>query len=227
MPRICVFDVNETLLDLSALDGDFRRIFGDASARREWFQQMLQSAFVATITNQYRDFGTIGGAALQMVAARWGVEVVAEERHQLLSGMRRLPAHEDVAESLERLRAAGLRVMALTNSTQQVAEVQLAHAGIRALFEQVFSADAVRRLKPAPEPYQMVAERLGVQTSEYWLIAAHAWDIAGALSTGCAAAFVARPGQVFDPLVARPQVVGEGLRDVVGQIIEQEKAGIR
>lgn len=33
MPRICVFDVNETLLDLRALDPQFERVFGDASVR--------------------------------------------------------------------------------------------------------------------------------------------------------------------------------------------------
>ena len=51
MKRVCVFDVNETLLDLAALDTLFERVFGDASVRRLWFNQMLQSAFVATITD--------------------------------------------------------------------------------------------------------------------------------------------------------------------------------
>ena len=49
MSTAIVFDVNETLLDLRALDPVFERAFGDSSARREWFGQMLQSAFVATI----------------------------------------------------------------------------------------------------------------------------------------------------------------------------------
>ena len=30
--RVCVFDVNETLLDMGALDPHFERVFGDASA---------------------------------------------------------------------------------------------------------------------------------------------------------------------------------------------------
>ena len=34
MPRVCVFDVDETLLDLGALDPHFERLFGDASARQ-------------------------------------------------------------------------------------------------------------------------------------------------------------------------------------------------
>ncbi len=51
MPRVCVFDVIETMLDLQALDPLFQRIFGDVAARQEWFQQLLQSALVATVTN--------------------------------------------------------------------------------------------------------------------------------------------------------------------------------
>ena len=72
MPRVCVFDVNETLLDLSALDPHFARVFGDAAARAEWFTQLLQSALVATVTEAYADFSSIGRAALEMTAARRG-----------------------------------------------------------------------------------------------------------------------------------------------------------
>ena len=50
MARVCVFDVNETLLDLAALDPLFGRAFGDPGVRRAWFQQVLQSALVATVT---------------------------------------------------------------------------------------------------------------------------------------------------------------------------------
>ncbi len=68
----------------------------------------------------------------------------------------------------------------------------------------------------------MVADRLGVAIRDLRLIAAHAWDIAGALRAGCAAAFVARPGMVLDPLVERPDVVGADLREVAERILERE-----
>jgi 2-haloacid dehalogenase len=224
MPHICVFDVNETLLDLRGLDPAFTLSFGDADARREWFSQVLQSALVTTLLSTYVSFSEIGGTALEMTAARRGVELVKAERHRMLSGMRRLPAHEDVADGLDRLRTAGLRLVALTNSTQDTAEAGLTHAGLRGFFEQVFSADSVRRLKPAPEPYRMVAERLGVPVGQLRLIAAHAWDVAGALRAGCAAAFVARPGLPFDPLLPRPDIVGMDVRDVAEQIVALEGA---
>jgi 2-haloacid dehalogenase len=222
MARVCVFDVNETLLDLGALDPHFERAFGDAGVRRLWFLQVLQSALVATVTGAYSDFGTIGGAALEMVAEREGVELSEEDRQRILGGMRELPPHPEVAESLDRLRDAGLRLATLTNSTQQVAEAQMESSGLRGYFEQVLSADTVRRLKPAPEPYRMAAESLGVEVGGVRLIAAHAWDVAGALRAGCAAAFVARPGMVLDPLVEHPDVVGADLREVSDRILEAE-----
>ena len=222
MARICVFDVNETLLDLGALDPHFERVFGDAGVRRAWFLQLLQSALVATVTGAYSDFGTIGAAALEMTAQRQGVTLSDEDKGRILGGMRELPPHPEVAESLSLLRDAGVRLATLTNSTQQVAEAQIENSGPRYYFEQTLSADAVQRLKPAPEPYRMAAESLGVGVGGIRLVAAHAWDVAGALRAGCAAAFVARPGMVLDPLVERPDVVGADLREVADRILEVE-----
>jgi 2-haloacid dehalogenase len=217
-----VFDVNETLLDLAALDPLFERAFGDAGVRRAWFQQVLQSAFMATITGAYSDFGAVGAAALQMTAEREGVRLSEEDRQEILGGMRELPPHPEVPAALDLLRDAGLRLAALTNNTAEVAEAQLENAGLSGRFEKILSADAVRRLKPAPEPYRAAAEALGVETSGTRLVAAHAWDVAGALRAGCAAAFVARPGMVLDPLVEPPDVVGADLSEVAASIIVAE-----
>jgi len=104
----------------------------------------------------------------------------------------------------------------------KVASAQLAHAGLIDAFELVLSADAVGRLKPAPEPYRMAAERLGVAVDEVRLIAAHAWDVAGAAAAGCATAFVARPGKVLDPLVERPEIIGADLAEVADAILAAE-----
>jgi 2-haloacid dehalogenase len=216
---VYAFDVIETLLDVTALDPLFTRLFGQSNVWREWFAQLLQSAFVATITGQYADFGRIGGAALQMVAARRGVTLRSEDPARLREELRHLPAHPEVPVALARLRDAGLRLVALTISTLDTAESQLANAGIRGMFEQIFSADSVRQLKPAPEPYRMVAERLGVPISDVTLVAAHAWDIAGAASAGCGTAFVARPGMVVDPLVAPPNITGGDLAEVAQRIL--------
>jgi 2-haloacid dehalogenase len=219
MRRVQVFDVNETLLDLAAMDPYFERCFGDAGVRQAWFNQLIQSALVATVTGAYSQFGEVGMAALTMIARQAGVELRDEDRQAILGQLRNLPAHPEVAGALGRLREAGLRLAALTNSTEQVARAQLEHAGLADAFELVLSADAVRRLKPAPEPYRMAAERLGVAVGEVRLVAAHAWDVAGAARAGCATAFVARPGKVLDPLVEPPDVIGADLAEVAEDIL--------
>lgn len=220
MKRVCVFDVNETLLDLAALDPIFERAFGDAAVRRLWFNQMLQSAFVSIITDAYTTFGEAAAASLRMTEERRGVELSDEDRQEILGGLRTLPPHPEVPESLDRLRDAGFRLATLTNSTQEVAEAQIENAGLTDRFEQILSADTAKRLKPAPAPYRMAARSLGVAEREMRLVAAHAWDVAGALRAGCAAAFVAR--QPFDPLVERPDVFGSDLAEVTDAIISTE-----
>lgn len=222
-PHVCVFDVNETLLDLGALDPHFGRVFGDAGVRRVWFNQLLQSALVSTVLDDYSDFGSIGATALTMTALRRGTELSNEDRQDILGAMRHLPPHPDVSDGLERLHAAGFRLAALTNSTAEVAEAQIANAGLHHFFEQILSADAVQRLKPAPETYRMAAERMGVDVRGMRLVAAHAWDVAGAIHAGCTAAFVARPGMVLDPLFETPDIVGVDLVDVAEKILDHHR----
>jgi hypothetical protein len=71
MPTIIAFDVNETLLDLRALDPLVGEVFGDAALRPLWFAQMLQLSFVGTITGNYVDFTTLLVVFLEVLARPW------------------------------------------------------------------------------------------------------------------------------------------------------------
>ena len=222
MSRLILFDVNETLLDLRGLNPQFERIFGDAAVMGQWFGQVLRSSMVATITETYHDFGVIAGDALQMLALRHQIELSAEDRSAILQGMRTLPPHPEVPESLARLKAAGLRLATLTNSPPHVQQEQLTNAGLLGYFEQNLSVDSTRRFKPAREVYQHAAASLGLALSDIRMVAAHDWDIAGAMRAGCAGAFVARPGMVLSPLQTPPDVIGPDLSVVADQILAIE-----
>ena len=222
MSRVIVFDLIGTLLDLQAMDSYFERFFGDAAVRKEWFMQSLQLAMAATLTNAYEDFGVQADTGLEMTARHYKVSLLGEEKNLILGTLRKLRPYPEVAEGLQRLRDAGLRLAALTNSTAQAAEAQLTYAGLRDHFEQVISADEVRRFKPAPEVYHLAARRLGVEPGQVRLVAAHDWDVTGALRAGCAAVFVARPGQVMNPFGPQPDVRGADLGAVVEQILAVE-----
>ena len=222
MKRLLVFDVNETLLNVQALDPAFDHAFGRSDARREWFSTLLLYSQVASLAGPYEEFPAIAGAALDMTAERRGIRLSAVDRTSILEGMLALPAHPDVPDALQCLRDAGFRLVALSNSSQAALETQLINAGLSPFFERRFSVEAVRRFKPAPEVYQLVSRELGVGTGDLRMVAAHAWDIVGAMRAGCTGAFVARPGAVWYPLAPRPDVVAPDLTSIAQQVIAVE-----
>lgn len=219
---LCVFDVNETLLDLAALDDFFAGLTGTPAARREWFGLMLHSALTLTAARQYRTFGEIGAACLLPVVAAHGGSATPDHQRELAERMRRLPPHPDAADALRRLRAAGFGVVTLTNSTAGVAEAQVRNAGLRDLLDAVFSADEAGMLKPAPEPYRHVLARMGTSPEETVMVAAHDWDIAGAAAAGLRTAFISRGGQVPLPAGATPTVIADGLTAVAAELSKAE-----
>ena len=219
MASVIAFDVNETLLDLRALDAPFQELFGSAALRPRWFALMLQLSFVGGLTGRYVDFTAAQRGALAMLAEREGMPLSSGDIDTVVGRMSTLPPHPEVPGALAALARTSLRMVALTNSVQAVAEAQLASAGIGGYFEAVISADSVAHLKPAPQPYHAAAGVCGVAIGDVRLVAAHSWDITGALSAGCQAAFVARPGMVLSPLGDRPSIIGPDLAAVVEQII--------
>ena len=222
MPRVIVFDLMGTLLDFRALEPYFERFFDNAAVRKEWFTQTLQLAMAAVLTNSYEDFSVQADTSLEMTARHYKVSMLGEEKNLILGTLRKLRAFPDVIPSLQRLHDAGLKLATLTNSTIQAIEAQLAYAGLRDHFELLISTDEIRCFKPAPEVYQLAATRLGVEPGQVRLVSAHDWDVTGALRAGCAAAFVARPGQVMNPFGPQPDVKGADLGEVAEQILAVE-----
>jgi 2-haloacid dehalogenase len=221
-PRVIVCDVNETLLDVGALEPHFEQAFGDGRVLQDWFGTVVLYSEVATLAGPYSDFATIGGAALDMTAAARGVTLSPAGRSRILQSMLTLPPHPDVPDGLQTMRDAGLRLVTLTNSAPAAVQQQLANAGLATYFERSFSVDTVRRFKPAAEAYRSVADALDLPCERLRLVAAHAWDIVGALRTGCAAAFVARPGKVLYPLGPKPDITGPDFRNVARQVVAAE-----
>jgi 2-haloacid dehalogenase len=219
LKKLIAFDVNETLLDLAALDPHFERVFGSSMVRNVWFATLLRNSLVATITGRYDDFGKLAGASLDMTAAQQKIQLGDDDRKAILTTVRSLPAHSDVVPGLEKLKGAGFRLVTLTNSPPQVVEAQLQNSKLTSFFEKSLSVDAVKLFKPAAQVYLMAGKELGVAAENIRLVAAHDWDVAGALNAGCKAAFISRPGKVLSPLMPTPDIIGPDLVDVAGKIV--------
>ncbi len=222
-PSVIVFDVNETLLDLSGLEPLFERLFGEARALQDWFNQLLLYAQSVTLAGLYVAFPQLGAGTLRMLGETRGIAIETSDLNELRARMRDLAPHDDVVPALQRLRGAGLRLVTLSNSAPDPQGGPLERSGLDVHFERMFSVDAVHRYKPAPETYRHVAAALDVAPGELCLVAAHGWDTIGAQAAGWMAALVQRPGHAALrlPGVPQPEIVSNGLSGVADQIIRR------
>jgi 2-haloacid dehalogenase len=220
-PSICVFDVNETLLDIESIAPLFQRLFGDRKVVRDWFNQLILYSDAISLSGPYATFFTLGQGVLKMLGSIHNVVITEADVDELRTRMLTMPAHTDVPAGLKHLKDAGFRLVTCTNSPLDPQISPLKHAGIDGWFERSFSVDRVRRFKPAPQVYHMVADELDVPPSEICMVAAHVWDTIGAQSIGCSGALVSRPGNA--PLLVhglpQPQVVAPDLPRVAAQMI--------
>lgn len=227
-PRpILVFDVNETLLDITTLEPLFARVFGDPAVLRTWFAQLILYSQTLTLSGLYTPFGTLGIGTLHMLATIRGVALADSDIDELKARMGSMPAHPDVAPALTRLREAGFRMVTLTNSASGASPTPLERAGISEFFERSFSVEAVQKFKPAPETYRQVADQLGVEMSDLCLIACHLWDTVGAQAAGCHGALLTRPHNAMLPAakLPAPDLSAPALGELAEQIIQRWKAG--
>ncbi|WP_201617926.1 haloacid dehalogenase type II [Psychrobacter urativorans] len=220
-PSIIVFDVNETLLDITSLEPLFERVFGDPTIMREWFAQLVLYSQTMTLSGLYTSFGDLGVGILRMVATIHEVTLVDGDIAELKERMSSMPAHPDVIPALTRLRDAGFRLVTLTNSPSSASPTPLEKTGLSQLFEHTFSIETVGKFKPAAETYHMVAKNLSVETSELCLVACHLWDIIGAQTAGCRGALLTRPHNAILPAsgVPLPDMVASDLNTLVEKII--------
>jgi len=223
-PPFIVFDVNETLLDLQTMEPTFERIFGEQSAMRLWFANLIMYSASLTLADCYVPFTDIGSAVMAMLANARGIKINDADRKELTEKFSAMPPHPEVPAALGKLREAGFRLFTLTDNLLEVQTHQLERGGIIHLFEQRFSADGVKHHKPSRHAYAYVERKLGVNPSQLCLIACHTWDTLGAVAAGWEAALIKRAGNDVLGVGPQPQIVGDDLNDVAVQLIARHKA---
>ncbi|WP_386682016.1 haloacid dehalogenase type II [Loktanella sp. R86503] len=223
-PRLIVFDVNETLLDLSTLTPLFTRLFGQAGVLREWFPELILYAQALTLSGRYVPFGDLASGTLRMVGANHDVAITDDDIAELKSLITAMPAYPDVGPALAKLQSAGFTLVTLTNSAPSPSPTPLEKAGIDHFFDRNFSIADLQVYKPHPRTYDMVAQAYGALPQDMCMIACHLWDIIGAQAFGCRGGFLARPHNNTLPVAGLPQpdFIAQDLGDLADQIIRSD-----
>jgi len=187
-PSVVVFDVNETLSDLSPMGDRFADLGVPGSMAKQWFAALLRDGFALTAARASEKFSVVGEGVLRTLLAPEQLDRDLDDAVQhVMSGFTALPIHPDVPDGVRALRALGLRLVTLTNGSTAIGHELLAQAGIREAFETLLSVEDAAS-------YAYAARTCGVDSGEMLLVAVHPWDIDGARRAGLSTAWVSRSG---------------------------------
>ena len=219
--EIILFDINETVLNLSTLKPKFTQVFGDEGALSLWFSLLLHSSTVCIATKVKTNFSELSGAMLDALAVRLNVPLTEEKRSDLLAGFASLQAHSDIKPALNKLRAHGFRTVAFSNSSSILIETQMKNAGLVDYFDDIISVEETGSFKPDSAVYQFAAVKLGESVDSLRLVATHDWDTHGAISAGLNAAYIDRSGVPYHSFYHRPNIISKTMEGIVDQIIDK------
>ena len=217
-----LFDINETILDLSSLKPKFKAAFNDEKVTATWFSMLLHSSTVCALTDTKTDFSSLARVMLDTISARMTVDLSDQAKFDILDGFTSLPPHSDVIPALIRLRTAGYRTIAFTNSPLKLVTSQIENAALTEYYDDIISVEETGSFKPDPKVYRFVAERINRSIADLRLIATHDWDTHGALTAGLLAGYIDRSGAPYNPLYRRPDVYAKTMEEVVIQVIKAD-----
>lgn len=204
-PSIVVFDVNETLSDMSPMGQRFVDVGAPVHVAKLWFATLLRDGFALTAAGDNGSFAGIGAEVLRGVFA--GMELSRDLEaavEHVMAGFSSLGLHPDVTDGVKALHAAGYRLATLTNGSMQLAEKLFTDAGIRDRFELLLSVEDAPVWKPGRQSYDYAASVCGARPDEMLLVAVHPWDIHGASRAGLATAWINRTGGPYPDYFQAP-----------------------
>jgi 2-haloacid dehalogenase len=213
-PQVIVFDVNETLSDMSPMGARFADAGAPEHLAKLWFATLLREGFALAAAGDAAGFGAIGAEVLTGLLKTAGVADPEGTARRLASSVADLPLHPDVPDGVRALRAAGHRLVTLTNGTAQVAQKLFTAGGIRDEFEALLSVEDAPAWKPHPSSYRYAAQQCGTESGNMLLVAVHPWDIHGAARAGLRTAWVNRTGATYPSYFAHPDLAVDSLTEL-------------
>lgn len=211
-----VFDVIGTLFSLDRLRAELRELHAPDGALELWFGQSLRDFFAVSHAGGYVPLEQVLEAALPRALATLDVDVDAGRAGQVVAAMAELELAPGGREATAALRDAGCALVALSNGSLEATTGLLRRAGLLDAFAAVRSCDEIAVSKPAPAAYALARERAD---GELWMVAAHAWDIAGAARAGLRTAWVSAVEGEYLAAYPPPDVVAGDLAEAAAALL--------
>lgn len=211
-PTVIVFDVNETLSDMSPLTERFADVGAPPGLAATWFAGVLRDGFALTATGRSARFVDLAADNLRDALRADLPEAAMEAANaHVLEGFAQLDLHPDVRPGIVDLRRAGFRLVTLTNGSVAITDSLLTRAGLRDSFDLLLSVEDAGIWKPARPAYAYAAQMCDVDARDVLMVAVHPWDIHGAAEAGLRTAWINRDARRYPRAFAAPDHVAVGL----------------
>ena len=209
-------DVFETMLRVDALGSRFVDVGRPAHEVSLFFACTLRDGMALTLAGPG---ATVPRRRPGRAAHPRGPGAVAEAVEHVVAGLRELPPHRDVEPALMALARARVPTYAFTHGDPVVATAALDRAGLRTYLREVLSTEALHAFKPAPQTYSGRASGWTRPPDRMALLAAHSWDVHGAVRAGLVGALATRLEGRVPEVMRRPHVIAERLDDTVIRLL--------
>lgn len=211
------FDAYGTLFDVHSVASLAEQTFPGRGGELSllWRQKQLEYTWLRTMSDRYRPFGEITRDALRHAASRLGLALKKGDEDRLMNQYSSLSAFPENVGALRSLRELGLPLAVLTNGDRRMIEISLKSAGMHALFDQILSAESVRRYKTQAEVYALAPAAFGCSPGEILFVSSNCWDAIAATWFGFDTFWVNRAGAPLEELGIEPRTTGHLLTDVV------------
>jgi 2-haloacid dehalogenase len=205
--RAMVFDAYGTLFAVASAAERARDDLGPRwqTLADTWRAKQLQYTWLRSLMGRHADFWQVTGDALDFALETMGIRD-SDLRARLMALYEHLGPYPEVRETLERLRAGGLRLAVLSNGTPRMLSAAAESAKLDHLLDAILSVEEVGIYKPHPSVYQLAVDRLRVPAPEIAFVSSNGWDAHGAKVFGFRVAWCNRTGQPLECLPGEPDV---------------------
>lgn len=216
--KLFIFDVNQTIFNLSEIEFRFKSIKLNPNLVNLWFTSILKEGFASSINKVFVDFFTIAENELVKLGILENRKLSIKELKYILEGFNKLKINSSVKKSLSEIFKKGCKTVTLTNGSKHVTEKMLEYNQCRHLVKKCFSIEDIKLWKPNKKIYEYVCNKMGYDVSESVMIASHSWDIHGAKTAGLKTGFIKNYEKVFPSYYEKPDYIGNDCAEIIKKI---------
>ena len=213
------------VFDASSVGPEVEKVFPGKGAEfaRTWRTKQFEYGFLRSITGDQKDFLEVTGDALDYTAEQMHLALTPETRSQLLHAYLTLKPWPDSEACLKKLKAAGVRIITISNFSQAMLRANAERAGIANLFDELLSTEVNHSYKPETRAYQLGIEHLGLKKDEILFCAFGGWDAYGAKKFGYTTVWVNRFGLPLEKLGTTPDRISPDMQGLVDFVLGESQ----